>query len=130
MVAPNEQFHHSGTAPRLRVTGARLQGALSAQCSDHSSLAALRSAAAGTYSNGGLTGSIPNSTTDYIWSGSRVVEERNAGNTPVRQYVWGTYIDELIQLTTLVPLGPQNLSPGTYYLLQDLLYRADIARVC
>ncbi len=78
-----------------------------------------------TILNGGLTGSVPNSTTDYIWSGSQVVEERNAGNTPIRQYVWGTYIDELIQLTTLVPLGPQNLSPGTYYLLQDLLYRAE-----
>ena len=77
-----------------------------------------------TILNGGLTGNVPNSTTDYIWSGSQVVEERNAGNTPIRQYVWGTYIDELIQPTTLVPIGPQNLSPGPYYLLQDLLYRA------
>ena len=77
-----------------------------------------------TIFNGGLTGNIPGSTTDYIWSGSQVVEERNAGNTPIRQYVWGTYIDGLIQLTTLVPLGPQNLSLGTYYLLQDLLFRA------
>ena len=74
--------------------------------------------------NGGLNGSVPNSTTDYIWSGSQVVEERNAGNTPIRQYLWGTYVDELIQLITLVPLGPQSLPAGAYYLLQDLLYRA------
>ncbi len=83
-----------------------------------------------TIFNGGLTGNIPNGTTDYIWQGWQVMEERNpfggtgSTDTPVRQHIWGTYIDELTQLTTLVPLGPQNLSPGTYYLLQDLLYRA------
>ena len=66
MVALNEQFHHNGRAPRLRVTGDRLQGALSAQCSDHSSLAALGSTAAGTYSNGGQAGNIPNETTDTL----------------------------------------------------------------
>ena len=105
--------------------------------------------------NGGLTGNLPNGTTDYIYMGNQVMEERNpfggtgSTDTPIRQYVWGTYpgaaaltrplastgfrqqntglgslnIDECIQLTTLVPLGPQNLSPGTYYLLKDLLYR-------
>ena len=66
MVALNKQSHHNGRAPRLRVTGDRLQGALSAQCSDHSSLAALGSTAAGTYSNGGLAGNIPNETTDTL----------------------------------------------------------------
>ncbi len=45
-------------------------------------------------------------------------------DTPIRQYVWGAYIDECIQLTTFVILGNQNLEPGSYYLLQDLLYRA------
>ena len=45
-------------------------------------------------------------------------------DTPIRQYVWGTYIDECIQLTTLAVLGAQNLAAGSYYLLQDLLYRA------
>ena len=74
--------------------------------------------------NGGLVGNIPNGTTDYIWSGWQVVEERNASNAPIRQYVWGQYIDECIQLTKLVPLGAQNLAAGSYYLLQDLLYRA------
>ena len=77
-----------------------------------------------TILNGGLTGSVPNSTTDYIWSGSQVVEERNASNAPIRQYIWGTYIDECIQLNTLTPLGPQSLPAGAYYLPQDLLYRA------
>jgi len=77
-----------------------------------------------TISNGGLTGNVPNGTTDYIWSGWQVVEERNSTNAPIRQYVWGMYIDELIQLTTLATLGPQSLPAGTYYLLQDLLYRA------
>ncbi len=77
-----------------------------------------------TVTNGGLPGDIPNGTTDYIYLGNQVVEERNAGNTPIRQYLWGTYVDELIQLITLVPLGPQSLPAGAYYLLQDLLYRA------
>jgi|GEM_PF-1438487 len=77
-----------------------------------------------TVTNGGLTGNIPNGTTDYIWLGSQVLEERNSSNAPIRQYVWGTYIDECIQLTTLAVLGPQSLPAGAYYLLQDLLYRA------
>ncbi len=68
--------------------------------------------------------------TNYLYLGNQCVEERNpAGgsgstDTPIRQYVWGTYIDECIQLTTLEPLGPQSLPAGAYYLLQDLLYRA------
>ncbi len=71
-------------------------------------------------------------------------------DTPMRQYVWRAYpgaaahtrpwastgfrpnnagfgslnIDECIQLTTLAPLGVQSLPAGSYYLLQDLLYRA------
>jgi len=77
-----------------------------------------------TITNGGLTGNVPNGTTDYIYMGNQVMEESSTSNTPIRQFVWGTYIDECIQLTTLIPLGPQNLSTGSYYLLQDLLYRA------
>ena len=45
-------------------------------------------------------------------------------DTPTKQYILGTYIDECIQITTFVVLGNQNLEPGSYYLLQDLLYRA------
>ena len=83
-----------------------------------------------TVNNGGMPVNIPNGTTDYIWQGGQVMEERNpfggsgSTDTPIKQYIWGTYIDECIQLTTLVTLGAQNLAAGTYYLLQDLLYRA------
>ena len=83
--------------------------------------------------NGGLSGTIPNGTTDYIWLGWQTMEERNpfggsgSTDTPIKQYtghIWGTYIDECIQLTTLATLGPQSLPAGDYYLLQDLLYCA------
>ena len=93
---------------------------------------------------------IPDGSTDYIWQGSQLMEERNSSNAPIRQYVWGTYpgaavltgpsaqtgfrpqnaglgglnVDECVQLTTFAALGSQNLAPGSYYLLQDLLYRA------
>ena len=83
-----------------------------------------------TVTNGGSAGNIPNGTTDYIWQGWQTMEERNpfggsgSTDTPTKQYIWGTYIDECIQLTTLVPLGAQNLAAGSYYLLQDLLFRA------
>ncbi len=109
-----------------------------------------------TISNGGFGGGIANGTTDCIYLGNQVMEERNpfggtgSTDTPIRQYIWGTYpgaaartgasaptgfrpqiwrfgglnIDECIQLTTLATLGGGNLAPGTYYLLQDLLYRA------
>jgi len=77
-----------------------------------------------TISNGGVTGNAPNGTTDYIYMGWQVVEERDSSNAPTRQYVWGTYIDECIQLTSYTVLGPQSLPAGAYYLLQDLLYRA------
>ena len=86
-----------------------------------------------TVMNGGLSGNIPNGTTDYpgaaahtgmgrsgfrvaedsgfpgprpsplnIWQGWQVAEERNpfggsgSTDTPIRQYVWGGYIDECI----------------------------------
>ena len=83
-----------------------------------------------TISNGGLFGGIANGTTDCLYLGSQVLEERDpfggtgSTDTPIRQYIWGTYIDELIQLTTLTTLGAQNVPAGAYYLLQDLLYRA------
>ncbi len=83
-----------------------------------------------TISNGGFFGGIANGTIDYLYMGNQVMEERNpfggsgSTDTPIRQYVWGTYIDEVIQLTTLTTLGAQSVPAGTYYLLQDLLYRA------
>jgi RHS repeat-associated protein len=81
-------------------------------------------------SNGGLPINIPNGTIDCIWFGWQAMEERNpfggtgSTDTPIRQYVWGQYIDECIQLTTLGDLGPQSTPAGAYYLLQDLLFRA------
>ncbi|MGC9261612.1 MAG: RHS repeat-associated core domain-containing protein [Phycisphaerae bacterium] len=83
-----------------------------------------------TVSNGGLTGNVPNETTDYLNLANQVVEERDpfggtgSTDTPIKQYIWGTYIDECIQLTAYTIFGPQSLPAGAYYLLQDLLYRA------
>jgi RHS repeat-associated protein len=83
-----------------------------------------------TITNGGLSSAVPNGTMDYLYLGNQVMEERNplggsgSTDTPVKQYIWGTYIDELIQVNALTPIGAQNLPAGAYYLLQDLLYRA------
>jgi RHS repeat-associated protein len=71
-----------------------------------------------TVSNGGLSGGITNGTTDYLYAGNQCIEERNASNAPTRHFVWGLYIDELIQLREDV-----STSPADYYPLQDLLYR-------
>ncbi|QNN23312.1 hypothetical protein HED60_13850 [Planctomycetales bacterium ZRK34] len=72
-------------------------------------------------SNGGLSGSIPDGTTDYIYnSGWQCVEERNGSNVVQKQYVWGVYIDELIQQNNVATI--HSLS-GDLYPLQDLLYR-------
>ncbi len=83
-----------------------------------------------TISNGGLAGNIPNETTDNLWQGWQTVEERDpfggtgSTDTSIKQYIWGSYIDECIQLTTYTILGTQSLAAGAYYLLQDLLFRA------
>jgi RHS repeat-associated protein len=71
-----------------------------------------------TISNGGLGGGIANGTTDYLYAGNQCIEERNASNAPTRQFVWGLYIDELIQLREDV-----SGAPADFYPLQDLLYR-------
>ncbi len=40
---------------------------------------------------------VPDGSTDYIWQGNQVVEERNpfggsgSADTPIKQYIWGTY---------------------------------------
>ena len=76
-------------------------------------------------SNGGLPGTLPNGTSRYLLDDQQIVEELS-GTTgaTVLQYVWGQYIDELIQLKALTAIGPQPLSAGNYYLLSDLLYRS------
>jgi RHS repeat-associated protein len=73
-------------------------------------------------SNGGLTGALPNGSWTYLYDGARIVEE--VGDNPTVQYVWGQYVDELIQLNVTLTLGPQPLPAGSYYLLSDLLYRS------
>jgi RHS repeat-associated protein len=73
---------------------------------------------------------IPNGTTDSCWFGWQTMEERNpyggsgSTDTPTKQYVWGTYIDECLQLNLLAVAGPQQLAIGVYYPLQDTLHRA------
>jgi RHS repeat-associated protein len=71
---------------------------------------------------GGITGTVPNVSTTYFYDGNQCLEERNSGTTS-RQFVWGQYVDEMMQLKTLVTLGAQNLSAGSYYPLSDTLYR-------
>ncbi len=125
MVAINEQFHRKGKSPQC---GRRSRKDRFGRCSKPR--AASESSVAGNYPNGGVTGDIPNGTTDYIWQGWQTMEERNpfggsgSTDTPVKQYIWGTYIDECLQINLLSVAGPQSLPVGAYYLLQDLLYRA------
>ncbi len=135
MVALNKKFHYYGAHGINSCTTtkcgcrsgefAQPKKHLDQRCSDNSV-----SSVAGNYSNGGITGDIPDGTTDYVWTGNQAMEERNpfsgsgSTDTRARQRLWGTYIDELIQLTTLTTLGAQNVPAGTYHLLQDLLFRA------
>ena len=71
-----------------------------------------------TVSNGGLPGNLPNVATVYLYAGPQCVEERDSAENALRQYVWGRYIDELVQQKELV-----GQSPPTYYPMSDLLYR-------
>jgi RHS repeat-associated protein len=72
--------------------------------------------------NGGLSGTIPNGTTDYLFTTQwQCVEERDGSNNPLKQYVWGIYIDELLQQRHLLEVNGHG--EGDYYPLQDLLYR-------
>ena len=76
-----------------------------------------------TVSNGGMPNdSALNGTCTYLYDGAQVVEE--VQDDPIVQYVWGQYIDEMIQLNAISTLGPQSLPAGKYYLLSDLLCRS------
>jgi RHS repeat-associated protein len=72
-----------------------------------------------------VSGTVPASNSRYLVDGQQIVEELTAatGSTAI-QYIWGQYIDELIQLKALTTIGPQPLAAGNYYLLSDLLYRS------
>ncbi len=71
--------------------------------------------------NGGLSGTIPNGTTHYLYTGWQCVEECDGFGSPLKQYVWGIYIDELLQQRLLTTIN--NHGAGDYYPLTDLLYR-------
>ncbi len=78
-----------------------------------------------TISNGGLGGTIPNGTADFIYSGWRRVEERqtiSGTDTPTKQYIWGIYLDECLQQYNYVALNGFGADEELYP-LQDLLYR-------
>ncbi len=79
---------------------------------------------------------VGSTNTDFIYSGWRCFEDRNPNggeesstDTPIIQYLWGIYLDEVLQITTLVPITTgsgetaKTYDAGTYYPLQDLLYR-------
>ncbi len=130
MVALDEKLCRNDTSPqcgrRRKDAFGRYGNSSAASAVSESSVISV----AGNYPNGGLAGNIPNGTTDSLWQGWQVAEERNpfgvsgSTDTPIRQYVWGTYIDECLQINLLSVAGPQGLPAGAYYLLQDLLYRA------
>lgn len=75
--------------------------------------------------NGGVTGPsnpVANGTYRYVQDGNQIVEELTSSNATLRQFIWGIYIDELIQMRTYQNTGSQLLAPGSYFPLQDLLY--------
>jgi hypothetical protein len=71
--------------------------------------------------NGGLSGNIPNGTTHYLYTAWQCVEECDGFGSPLKQYVWGIYIDELLQQRLLTTIN--NHGAGDYFPLSDLLYR-------
>jgi RHS repeat-associated protein len=65
-----------------------------------------------TVTNGGLpNNSALNGTTYYRYDGMRIIQD-DSGSSTIAQYVWGIYIDELIQ---------RKMPSGPFYLLSDLL---------
>jgi RHS repeat-associated protein len=75
-----------------------------------------------TVSNGGLSGTIPNGTTDCVYTGWRCVEERDGSNNPTAQYIWGIYLDDCLQQRVLAATSNFAASSDLYPLL-DLLCR-------
>ena len=64
---------------------------------------------------------VPAATTDYLYWGDQCVEERAPNSdedTVLRQYVWGQYIDELVQQREYNPSDPESYED--LYPLHDL----------
>jgi RHS repeat-associated protein len=67
---------------------------------------------------------VNNDTTmDFVPMGSQVLEERDRDNTLLRQFVWGQYVDELVQQREFENAPPGQTS-ADWYPLTDLLYRS------
>ena len=66
--------------------------------------------------------SVGGAVTDCLYHGWRCVEDRNSNDFPIVQYVWGIYLDELIQQTNLAAINGFAAN-AVFYPLQDLLYR-------
>ena len=64
----------------------------------------------------------PRSPTTSIAAGGALKIATHSNNL-IAQYVWGIYLDELVQMQTYAATGSQSLAAGTYYPLVDLLYR-------
>ncbi len=127
MVALEKYFHNNDTKTQRRL---RLEDGFGRYGKSPAASEPSVNSVAGNYPNGGVTGNIPNGTTDSLWQDWQTMEERNpfggsgSTDTPIKQFIWGTYIDECLQINLLSVAGPQSLPVGAYYLLQDLLYRA------
>lgn len=72
-----------------------------------------------TISNGGLSGNISNGTNNCFYNMWQVVEEHDDADTPRIQFVWGHYIDELVQQRNDV-----SSTPADRYPLGDMRYTA------
>jgi len=70
---------------------------------------------------GGLTGDILAGTTDYLYDGQQIIQERTDAEPTIwtKVYFWGQYIDELMFFAVA-----GESAPTTYRVLSDLLYRS------
>ena len=81
LVALDEQFHRDGAKPRSRCRKDGFGRYGKSPTASVNSVACI-------HPNGGLLGNIPNGTTDYIWQGWQVMEERSPFCGWVRQFFW------------------------------------------
>jgi hypothetical protein len=59
-------------------------------------------------------------TTYFLYDGPRIIEERDAAGTPLAQYVYGNYVDEVLQMKRDVDEVEAGLE--TFYYHQDDLF--------
>ena len=65
---------------------------------------------------------VSGAVTDCLYSGWRCVEDRDVSNLPSIQYIWGIYLDEIIQQKNIAAISGFGAN-ALLYPLQDLLYR-------